>query len=49
MDYSVPLFTGDAIYGPLTWEDGSGLIISSTVPLPLMISGIFGTIDAGMQ
>ncbi len=49
MDNAVPLFTGDAVYGPLSWNSGSGAIISSSVPLPLMVSGIFGTIDAGMQ
>ena len=48
-DTAVPLYTGDAIYGPQSWNKGSGLILSSTLPLPLTVSAVFGTLDGGLQ
>ncbi len=48
-DAAVPLFTGDAVYGPQTWEASMNLNISSSLPLPLTVLGIFGTIDGGMK
>lgn len=51
MDNALNLYTGDLIYGDLTWKDGfsTSLNIETSLPLPFMLLGIFGTIDAGFE
>lgn len=47
MDSSVALFTGDATYGPLTWDITGQLTIETSDPLPMTVLGIFGSIEGG--
>lgn len=47
MDSKVPLFTGDVVYGGLTWSNGAQLTITDANPFPVQISGIFGSFDGG--
>lgn len=49
MDSKVPLFTGDIEYGNLSWDTSASLIIETSEPFPLVISGIFGSIEAGVR
>lgn len=49
MDNKVPLFTGDLVYGGLTYDQTGRLLITTDRPLPLNILGIFSTADAGTK
>ena len=51
MDSALTLFTGDLVYGNLTWKDGfsSSVSITTDLPLPFMLLGIFGSVDGGSQ
>lgn len=42
MDEAVDLFTGDLYYGPV---NSPGISITTSQPLPLMVTGIFGSIE----
>lgn len=48
MDVKVPLFTGNAAYGSFTWQEGTDLTITSSLPLPCVILAVTGSIDSGM-
>ncbi len=48
MDQSVPLYSGDLIYGSVGWDTDGGLLISTSEALPLRLSGIFGTLEGGI-
>lgn len=51
MDNKLGLYTGDAVFGSLTWKDGfsSSLTISSSDPLPMTLLGIFGSMEGGSE
>ena len=51
MDNKLGLYTGDAIFGSLTWKDGfsSSLLIETSDPLPMILLGIFGSMDGGSE
>ena len=49
MGKKVPLFSGYLEYGSLDWDNTSALTITTSNPLPLQITGITGTIDAGVK
>lgn len=51
MDSALGLFTGDIKYGALTWKDGydSTLTIEISRPLPMVLLGIFGSVEGGSQ
>ncbi len=49
MDKAVDLFTGDTIYGPLGWSNTGQLTITATGPYPMILLGIFGSLDSGSQ
>lgn len=51
MDSKLDLFTGDIIYGSLTWNDGfsSSIHITTDKPFPLTLLGIFGSTEGGLQ
>jgi hypothetical protein len=46
-DLAVPLYSGDLIYGPLDWSTSTQVTITFSDPLPLMITGLFGSIEGG--
>lgn len=51
MDNKLGLYTGDAVFGSLTWKDGfsSSLTISTSDPLPMTLLGIFGSMEGGSE
>ncbi len=49
MDRKLPLFDGDAVYGPLSWSETGIFEIEISLPFPMMLLGIFGSLDAGSQ
>lgn len=49
MDEAVDLTSGIVCYGNLAWSNSSSLTITESDPLPLVITGIFGTIDSGVK
>lgn len=49
MTQKVPLYSGFLEYGPLNWANTTALTIATSDPLPLMVLGITGTIDAGVK
>lgn len=51
MDKKLDLFSGDIRYGHLTWKDGftSNLTIQTSNPLPMVLLGIFGSVEGGSQ
>lgn len=49
MNLSVPLYTGDQEYGMLNWSNKGQMTITVAEPLPLTISGIFGTFEGNVS
>lgn len=49
MDKKVSLFSGFLEYGPLDWSNTSQLTLTNSEPLPILITGITGTIDSGVK
>lgn len=49
MDQRVPLYSGFIEYGSLTWSNTASLTITLSDPLPLLLSGIFGTASANVR
>lgn len=49
MDQAVPLYSGFLEYGPLDWSNDIKLTITTSDPLPLTLTGIFGAIDQGVK
>lgn len=47
MDSAVPLYTGDLKYGSFTWNDNSSISITCTLPYPVVLLGIVGSVDSG--
>jgi hypothetical protein len=47
LDKKVPLFSGDLEYGSLPWNSTGKLTFTVSTPLPLQLSGIFGSLDGG--
>jgi hypothetical protein len=45
----VPLFSGYLEYGSLDWDSTTSLTITVSDPLPFKLTGITGTIDAGIK
>lgn len=49
MDEAVPLFSGDIEYGRLNWSNTGKMTITVTDPLPLQLTGIFGTFEGNLK
>lgn len=49
MDQKVTLFSGFLEYGPLDWSNSTALTLTDSQPLPVLITGITGTIDSGVK
>lgn len=49
MDEAVPLFSGDQEFGMLNWADSTQMTISVATPLPLTLSGIFGSFEGNIK
>lgn len=49
MDESVPLFSGDLEIGPLNWSSNGQMTVTSSDPLPLRLSAIFGAFEGNLK
>jgi len=49
MDNKVELVTGDVEYGSLYWNIDSSLTIELSDPMPFVLLGIFGVMEAGLK
>ncbi len=49
MDLPVPLFSGNIEYSHTKWEDNGKLTIETSLPFPLILIGIFGTVEIGVR
>jgi len=49
MDEAVPLYSGDIQYGTLNWSNNGQLTITVSTPLPLQLSGIFGSFEGNLS
>lgn len=45
----IPLYSGILEYGALQWSNTTALTITSSDPLPLVVTGITGTIEPGVK
>ena len=49
MDKKLPLYSGYLEYGSLDWSNSTALTITNSEPLPVLITGITGSIDSGVK
>lgn len=49
MDQSVPLYTGDLEYSATTWTTTGIVKFTVSEPLPFILQGIFGTVEANVK
>lgn len=49
MNNAIPLLTDDVEYGSFTWDTNTELTITTSDPYPLMLLGIFGSMDYGTK
>lgn len=49
MDSKIPIFSGDVVYGSLSWDSTAELIITDSTPFPVQILGILGSLEGGSQ